>query len=214
MDALEKGKVTSRGAGGKVSDNMPVASQLVIKKAATSTSVATPDGSTTATNPAPMALAGPQAMSFQLLKKGHKGKAETKELYIPTDTNLARAANKQDDEAARERDMLKEQVLRYAAESAEQDAAGGNVYMEQTKLQKIRNRPLTNEAIDNAFGSSNRRRQQGQDQGAGRGGGSSGRVPFYSGRGRGGGRGPPGRGAGRLFNPGSYGRSTRDDDDF
>ena len=214
MDALEKGKVTSRGAGGKVSDNMPVASQLVIKKAATSTSVTTPDGSTTATNPAPMALAGPQAMSFQLLKKGHKGKAETKELYIPTDTNLARAANKQDDEAARERDMLKEQVLRYAAESAEQDAAGGNVYMEQTKLQKIRNRPLTNEAIDNAFGSSNRRRQQGQDQGAGRGGGSSGRVPFYSGRGRGGGRGPPGRGAGRLFNPGSYGRSTRDDDDF
>jgi len=206
MDALEKGKVTSRSAGGKVSDNMPVASQLIIKKASG------PDGSTAATDSVPMALAGPHAMSFQLLKKGHKGKAETKELYIPTDTNIARTANKQDDKAARERDILKEQVLRYAAESAEQDAAGGNVYMEQSKLQKIRNRPLTNEAIDNAFGSSNRRRQPSQD--AGRGGSSSGRVPFYPGRGRGGGRGSPGRGAGRLFNPGSYGRSTREDDDF
>lgn len=214
MDALEKGKVTSRSGGGKVSDNMPVASQLIIKKPAASSSAADPDVPVAATTPAPMALAGPQAMSFQLLKKGHKGKAETKELYIPTDTNIARAANKQDDEAARERDMLKEQVLRYAAESAEQDAAGGNVYMEQSKLQKIRNRPLTNEAIDNAFGSSNRRRQQGQDQDAGRGGSSSGRALFYAGRGRGGGRGPPGRGAGRLFNPGSYGRSTREDNDF
>ena len=217
MDALEKGKVTSRSAGGKVSDTMPVASQLVIKKPSASSPATGPDIPVAPNNtaPTPMALAGPQAMSFQLLKKGHKGKAETKELYIPTDTNLVRAANKQDDEAARERDILKEQVLRYAAESAEQDAAGGNVYMEQSKLQKIRNRPLTNEAIDNAFGSSNRRRQQGQDQGAGRGGSSSGRVPFYSGRGRGGGRGPPGRGAGRLFNPGSYGRpNPRDDDDF
>ena len=217
MDALEKGKVTSRSAGGKVSDTMPVASQLIIKKPAASPSATGPGIPVAANNtaPTPMALAGPHAMSFQLLKKGHKGKSETKELYIPTDTNLVRAANKQDDEAARERDILKEQVLRYAAESAEQGAAGGNVYMEQSKLQKNRNRPLTNEAIDNAFGSSNRRRQQGQDQGTGRGGSSSGRVPFYSGRGRGGGRAPPGRGAGRLFNPGSYGRpNPRDDDDF
>jgi len=226
MDALEKGKVTARSTGGKVSDSMPVASQLSIKKAtasgdqaaANAEAISMPTSTSVSPTPGPTTLGGQQGMSFQLLKKGHKGRAETKQLLIPSDTNLARAANKQDDEAARERDILKEQVLRYAAVSAEQDAAGGNVYMEQSKLQAIRNRPLTMEQIDGAFGSSNRRRQgQGQEGGeggsSGRGYGGRHRAP-YSGRGRGGGRAPAGRGGGRLFNPGTYSRSAREDDDF
>ena len=226
MDALEKGKVTARSTGGKVSDSMPVASQLSIKKATASGDQAAVNAeaissmpTSASPTPGPTTFGGEQGMSFQLLKKGHKGRAETKQLLIPTDTNLARAANKQDDEAARERDILKEQVLRYAAESAEQDAAGGNVYMEQSKLQAIRNRPLTMEQIDGAFGPSNRRRQ-GTRTGRRRRGQQWSRIcekdidAPYPGRGRGGGRAPAGRGGGRLFNPGTYSRSAREDDDF
>ncbi len=139
MDALEKGKATSRG--GKVADSMPTGSQVIRKKVGENESA-----------PA-FALSGKAAISFQLLKKGNKGKMEAKQFYVPADTNLAAVATKQDDEAARERDMIKARVLQYEAESAEADLTGGNVYLEQEKLQVIRNR-LSMEEIDRNFGTS------------------------------------------------------------
>lgn len=138
MDALEKGKAANRG--GKVADTMPMGSQIIKKKQADSNS-----------GPA-LALGGKEGVKFQLLKKGNKGKMEAKQFFVPTDTNLAAVATKQDDEAARERDMIKARVLQYEAESAESLHAGGNVYLEQEKLQIIRNRPLSMEEIDRNFG--------------------------------------------------------------
>jgi len=82
-------------------------------------------------------------------KKGNKGKMEAKQFFVPKDTNLAAVATKQDDEAERERNMIKARVLQYEAESAD---SGGNVYLEQEKLQVIRNRPLSMEEIDKNFG--------------------------------------------------------------
>ena len=132
---------------------------------------------------------GKQSVSFQLLKKGNKGRVEAKELIVPSDTNLAKRATKHDDEAAREHDILKARVLQYEAESAENEMTGGNVYLEQTKLQVIRNRPLSMEDIDRNFGSTNGdtvvRRTAGE---------SRARNPGRGGRGgRGGGRGRGGR---------------------
>jgi regulator of nonsense transcripts 2 len=141
MDALEKGKVAARG--GKVADTMPSGSQFIKKKQA--------DGPVVES--APMtALGGKQGITFQLLRKGNKGKMEAREIVVPTDTNLAHVATKQDDAAARERDMIKAKVLQYEAESAESQHAGGNVYLEQEKLQVIRNRPLSIDDIDRNFG--------------------------------------------------------------
>ena len=114
-------------------------------------------------------------------------------VYVPKDTNLARRAHKHDDEAAKERDILKARVLEYEAASAD---AGGNVYLDETKLQTNRNRKLTVEVLNKNFGKSVdapykvselRGRGPGQGRGPGRG------------RGR-------GRGGGRLFNPGGRGR--------
>jgi regulator of nonsense transcripts 2 len=184
MEALEKGK---SAAGRKVADTMPSGSQFIRKKA--------PETAQESVGVA-MALGGKEGISFQLLKKGNKGKMEAKSLVVPSDTNLAKVATKQDDKAARERDLLKARVLEYEAQSAEQGNAGGNVYLEESKLQTIRNRPLSIEEIDKNFGSSrgetpgsvNRRpgapsskpRSHGSSSGRGpRGGGRSG------GRGRG-----------------------------
>ena len=146
IDALEKGKTTARmAAGGKVSDNMPSGSQFIRKKPA-ETSKSDDDEPV-------LALGGQEGISFQLLKKGHKGKMQVKKFVVPLDTNLAKRATKQDDEAAKERDLLKARVLQYEADSAEQGLSGGNVYLEQEKLQFIRNRPLTMDDIDRNFGS-------------------------------------------------------------
>jgi regulator of nonsense transcripts 2 len=93
MDALDKGKATTRG--GKVADTMPTGSQFIKKKQIYDES-----------GPA-MALGGKAGISFQLLKKGNKGKMEAKQFFVPTDTNLAAIATKQDDAAARERDIIK-----------------------------------------------------------------------------------------------------------
>merc|ERR1712176_1006825 len=137
MDALEKGKSTSRG--GKVSDTMVSGSQFIKKK----------QHDTAVSNMPNFALGGMEGVSFNLLKKGNKGKMEAKQFYVPKDTNLAAVATKQDDEAAREHDMIKARVLQYEAESA---VSEGNVYLEQEKLQVIRNRPLSMEEIDKNFG--------------------------------------------------------------
>ena len=138
MDALEKGKASARG--GKVSEHMPTGSQFIKKKSTESL-----DGPS-------MALGGKEGISFQLLKKGNRGKLEAKQFFVPSDTNLAIVATKQDDEAARERDVIKARVLQYEAESSELAHSGGNVYLEQEKLQVIRNRPLSMEEIDRNFG--------------------------------------------------------------
>ena len=136
MEALEKGKGLSRG--GKVADSMPTGSQVIKKKIDT-------EGNTG------VALGGKTGVSFQLLKKGNKGKMEAKQFFVPSDTNLAAVASKQDDKAAKERYMIKARVLQYEAESAEAELSGGNVYLEQEKLQVIRNR-LSMEEIDRNFG--------------------------------------------------------------
>jgi regulator of nonsense transcripts 2 len=140
MDALEKGKSGLRG--GQVSDSMPTGSQFMKKKQADTTQVDGPN----------VALGGKEGISFSLLKKGNKGKMEAKVFFVPLDTNLAAVATRQDDEAARERDMIKARVLQYEKESAEADAAGGNLYLEQQKLTVIRNRPLSMDEIDKNFG--------------------------------------------------------------
>lgn len=152
------------GARGKVSSQMPAAPQYIQKG-----------------DSAASAFGSGEGMAFKLFKRGNKGKQEEVNLVIPQSTNLARRANKQDDEAAKERDLLKARVLQYEAESA--DAIGGNVYLDDTKLQVIRNRPLTMETINKNFGTSEKPRGRGLGRGPGR-------AP---GRGRGG---------GRLFNPG------------
>ena len=145
MDALEKGKNVSRK---QVADYMPSGTQIVKKKE-------TGEKTTEATGETPgpgLALGGKAGISFRVLKKGNKGKVEAKELIVPVDTNLAMVATKHDDAAARERDMIKQRVLRYEAESAEAEFSGGNVYLEQEKLQVIRNRPLSMAEIDKNFG--------------------------------------------------------------
>jgi len=182
MDALEKGKVTARtGTGGKVSSQMPVAPQFIAKKPAVSDQRHPGEGDNTEVSP----FHSEEGMSFKLFKRGNKGKQEQVQLFVPKDTNLARRATRQDDEAAKERDMLKARVLQYEAESAD---AGGNVYLDETKLQVIRNRPLTMDTINKNFGKCQEAPYKVSERFAGRGPGM--------GRGR-------GRGGGRLFNPGS-----------
>ena len=175
MDALEKGKTSARtGAGGKVSSQMPAAPQFVAKKMSVDQSQTEKD--------TPNPFTGEGGVAFKLLKKGNKGKMEEKQFLVPSSTNFAHRATKKDDEAAKERDLLKARVLQYEAESAELNA-GGNLYLDDSKLQVIRNRPLTMDAIDSNFG----KRKE---------------APYKVSerfRGRGGGR---GRGSGRLFNPG------------
>ena len=192
MDALEKGKSTSRG--GKVSDTMVSGSQFIKKKQSDTTTASVPN----------FALGGMEGIKFNLLKKGNKGKMEAKQFFVPKDTNLAAVATKQDDEAAREHDMIKARVLQYEAESAVSD---GNVYLEQQKLQVIRNRPLSMEEIDKNFGTTrgnlvNAPNKKTPPTGSNQSGGRGGRGYSSFGRGggnffeRGGGRGR-GRSSGR-----------------
>lgn len=180
LEALEKGKVIARtGAGGKVSSQMPAAPQFIAKKPAGDQIHHLPEGESSTASP----FVDEEGMPFKLLKRGNKGKQEEVQLFVPKNTNLARRATKQDDAAAKERDLLKARVLQYEAESAD---AGGNVYLDETKLQVIRNRPLTIETIDRNFGKSTE-------------------TPYeLSQRLRGPSRQSPGRGrgGGRLFNPG------------
>ena len=183
MEALEKGKVTARtGAGGKVSSQMPAAPQFVAKKPV-GDQIHYVEGEPLAVTP----FVGEEGIAFKLFKRGNKGKQEEVQLIVPKDTNLARRATKQDDAAAKERDLLKARVLQYEAESRESADAGGNVYLDESKLQVIRNRPLTIETINKNFGKSNEAPYKVSERLRGRG---PGRVP---------GR---GRGAGLLFNPG------------
>lgn len=175
MDALEKGKNSARtGAGGKVSSQMPAAPQYVAKKSSTDQKQA--EGASQSP------FVGDGGIAFKLLKKGNKGKMEEKQFLVPSSTTLAHRATKQDDEAAKERDFIKARVLQYEAESAE---SGGNLYLDDSKLQVIRNRPLTMDVIDSNFGKSKDAPYKVSER--------------LRGRGIGGGR---GRGGGRLFNPG------------
>ena len=184
MDALEKGKVSARtGAGGKVSSQMPAAPEFIAKKPSADQSSSAAGGDSAA-----MPFGGEQGMAFKLFKRGNKGKQEEVELFVPKDTNLARTATKHDDEAQQERDLLKARVLQYEAKRSE---AGGNVYLEETKLQVVRNKQLTMETLNKNFGKSTDEPYKISERFRGRG------------PGRGLGRGPGrGRGSGRLFNPG------------
>ena len=171
IEAFEKGKNTARtSASTKVSDTMPSASQFSRKKPSVINEDESQPGKVSK-----FALGGSSGVSFKMLKRGHKGRVEEMSLVVPSETNLAKNASKQDDEAARERDMLKERVLRYEAESAEQMYS--DVYLDQARLPEVRNRPLLMEDIDRNFG------------------GSSYRNRFHSSYAHGG----RGRGGGRLF---------------
>lgn len=185
MEALEKGKNTARAASHGIADYMPSGSQFIRKKQVDTTATET-EGPT-------VALGGQEGVSFQLLKKGNKGKVEAKQIVVPNDTALATRALKYDDTADREHDIIKARVLQYEAESAEQEH--GNVYLEQTKLQVIRNRPLSMEVIDRNFGTS--RGDRPGDNARGRGPSSGGRAPSSGGRG-------PSSGGGRTASSGSY----------
>lgn len=151
MEALEKGKNSVRTmASAKVSDTMPSAAQFTKSKKANNEG---PSPGDEANPPGMFALSGANGMSFQLIKRGHKGRAETKHLIVPSDTNLAKVAARQDSEAVRERELLKTRVLQYEAESAEQ-AYSGDVYMDQGHLPEVRNKTLRMEDIDRQFGRS------------------------------------------------------------
>jgi regulator of nonsense transcripts 2 len=177
MEAIEKGKNTSRK---QVGDSMISGSQVVKRKT-------TSDSKTTSEAPtAGVALGGEVGISFQVLKKGNKGKMEVKELVVPVDTHLALAATRHDDAAARERDEIKQRVLRYEAQS--ESATGGNVYLEQERLQRNRNRPLSIEEIDKNFGTTGGELHPSQTEKKA--------APAGRGLGRGGGL-PPGRLGGR-----------------
>ena len=179
METLEKGKASARtGTGGKVSSQMPVAPEFISKKQESGNDQSHV-GDVDSVSPFGSMDGG---MAFKLFKRGNKGKHEEVALFVPNSTNLARRATKQDDKVAKERDMLKAKVLQYEAESAD---SGGNVYLDETKLQVIRNRPLTMDTIDKNFGKSTEAPYKVSERLRGRG----------SGRGR-------GRGGGRLFNPG------------
>lgn len=172
MEALDKGKNVSKK---QVAPSMPSGSQTIRKRA-------TDGGSDLDAARQPLGMMGHQGVSFQLLKRGNKGKLEAKELVVPSDTNLARAASKQDDAAMRERDVIKQRVLQYEADSAEAELTGGNVYLEQEKLQVIRNKNLSMDDIDRNFGTTGGNLVSTRPSRSGR----SDRAP---GRGRGGGRG-------------------------
>jgi len=160
MDALDKGKHVARtSASTKVSDSMPSSSQIGRKK---------PDNDIEFGTQAPFALSGAGGMKFQLIKRDHKGRLESKSLVVPSDTNLAKVATKQDNEAARERDILKARVLRYEAEIAEQ-AYSGDVYSTSEALPENRNRRLLMEDIDRQFGSRPRYSYGGRGHRGGRG---------------------------------------------
>jgi len=152
LDALEKGKNAARTAAtAKVSDTMPSASQFMGKKEFTHNN---------------LTLGGETGMAFKLIKRGHRGRVESKDIIVPSDTSLAKAATKQDDEAAKERDMLKARVLRYEADSANQ--AFSDVYMDFARSNEGQNRHLTMEDIDRNFGSTktfNRRGNSGRGSG-------------------------------------------------
>lgn len=189
MDALEKGKVASRN---KVADTMVSGSQFIKKKQADGVE---PMGQM-------FALGGMEGIGFQLLKKGHKGKMEAKQFVVPKDVNLAIVATKQDDEAAKEREAIKARVLQYEAESAESEFAGtgGNVYLEQEKMQVIKNR-LSMDRIDQNFGTTGGNlvkpsSKKGPSPSNPVLGSASGRGRYAAGRGYGGGRGR-GRTSGR-----------------
>ncbi len=180
MEAIEKGKVTARTCvGGKVSSQMPAAPQFIAKKPAGDKLHHLPERESST---ASLSI-GEEGMTFKLLKRGNKGKQEEVQLMVPKNTNLARRATRQDDAAARERDLLKARVLQYEAESA---GAGGNVYLDEAKLQVIRNRPLTIETIDRNFGKSTEAPYKLSER-------LRGSLSIRQG---------PGRGGGRLFNPG------------
>lgn len=158
LDALEKGKNTARTlATAKVSDAMPSASQFVGKKEFML--------NTSSSSNASFALGGEAGMAFKLIKRGHKGRVEARDIVVPSDTNLAKVATKQDNEAAKERDILKARVLQYEAESANHSFSG-DVYMDQTRFSDNRNRQvLTMEDIDRNFGSSSSRGNTGRGSG-------------------------------------------------
>ena len=138
MDALEKGKASARtGTGGKVSSQMPVAPEFVAKK---------PNTEKQAEEDSQNPFVGEGGISFKLLKKGNKGKMEEKQFLVPSSTNLAHRVTKQDDEAAKERDFIKARVLQYEAES-QLNNSGGNLYLDESKLQVIRNRPLVSRVL-------------------------------------------------------------------
>jgi regulator of nonsense transcripts 2 len=145
MEALEKGKSASRK---HVGDSMITGSQI-IKKKPNEASKSVDTGAFPGTG---VALGGEVGISFQVLKKGAKGKVEARELVVPKDTKLAQVATRQDDEKARERDVIKQRVLKYEEQSAEAEFSGGNVYLEQERLQINRNKTLSMEEIDKNFG--------------------------------------------------------------
>jgi regulator of nonsense transcripts 2 len=151
LEALEKGKNVSRK---QVAEYMPSGNQLGVHKR----KLIEPTPAESLAGPAPpipssiFALGGKSGISFQMLKKGNKNKVETRAFVVPEDTNLAQVATRNDDQALRERDVIKQRVLQYEAESANAEyTTGGNVYLEQEKLVKIRNR-LSMEEIDKNFG--------------------------------------------------------------
>lgn len=156
LEALEKGKISARtSAISKVSDSMPAASQFIRKKEHRELDVAMFTS---------LSLSGRDGISFQLIKRSNKGKAETKSIIVPLDTNLAKVASAKDAAAEKERDIVKARVLQYEKES--ENTHSGDVYLEQPKVKEVRNRTLRNYDIDDEFGRSSVR-------------------PLYSGGGRG-----------------------------
>jgi regulator of nonsense transcripts 2 len=144
LEAIEKGKVAARtGFGGKVSDAMPSASQYIRKKGS--------DLSGDTEDNFMKTLSGGTGVQFNFLKKGHKGRVEARSLIVPSDSNIAKVASKQDDKTIREKNILKARVLQYEVENSELFPPLPLNYGPRTK---DRHRPLSMEDINQNFGSS------------------------------------------------------------
>ena len=187
MEALEKGKsaVAAVGGGKKMADNMIHAKNIVLHK--TETEKGSAGGAGGATEKL-VSLAGSNGVAFKLIKRGHKGRVESKQIVVPTNTSLAKTASKQDDEGLREKELLKARVMQYSRESESSSMQSGNVYMDTDKLKMNKNKKLNMSDIDKAFGSGDATPGRGGRGGQGGGGGRG----VEGGRGRGG-RGPSSR---------------------
>ncbi|GMH98541.1 hypothetical protein TL16_g13415, partial [Triparma laevis f. inornata] len=78
---------------------------------------------------------------------------EAKSIVVPASHNLARAVGRAEEDelnAQREKEALKKKIVNYAETAGE---AGGNVYMQEDRLVKNKNRRMLDSGeIDRQFG--------------------------------------------------------------
>jgi len=133
----------------------------------------------------PEEKSGGAVVKIKMIKRGVRGKAEGVGIVVDKESGLARnaATTLSNENAQREKDIMKSRILDYAAASANSDS---NIFLNETKVKANTNKKLGDFDLDREFGISTGGRGRGrggEGVGAGRG----------AGRGRGGGSGVSGR---------------------